>query len=258
MVKKIIWIVLSLILLGGLIFGAVNRTLAKTGEGETRLANNQAGNSGIKAGEIASDDCEEEAGLKEAALPAADPQGVSAAEAAALSFMREEEKLAHDVYLKLYELWGKRNFLNIANSEQTHTEAVLALLERYGLDDPAYAEAGRFSNPDLQALYDQMIERGSQSLEEALRVGILIEETDINDLQARLAQVDNADIQQVFNNLLLGSRNHLQAFTRVLQNETGQGYRAGENAQAAGSQGAGAAQAEGSQGQGGGYRGGRP
>ncbi len=44
-------------------------------------------------------------------------------------------------------------------------------------------------------------------------MGVLIEQTDIADLQARLAQTDNADIQLVYNNLLNGSYNHLSAFT---------------------------------------------
>ena len=37
-----------------------------------------------------------------------------------LSYMREEEKLARDVYLALYEKWGIRTFLNIAKAEQQH------------------------------------------------------------------------------------------------------------------------------------------
>ena len=38
----------------------------------------------------------------------------------------------------------------------------------------------------------------------------------IRDLQERLAQTDNADIQQVFNNLMNGSYNHLQTFVSTL------------------------------------------
>jgi len=116
--------------------------------------------------------------------------------------MREEEKLAHDVYVTLYEQWGLPIFQNISQSEQAHTEAVKALLERYGVADPATGTIGTFSNPELQSLYTDLIARGSQSLVEALKVGVAIEELDILDLQERLVQTDNADIQQVFNNLL--------------------------------------------------------
>lgn len=137
-----------------------------------------------------------------------------------LAFMREEEKLAHDVYLSLYDLWGMSVFSNIANSEQTHMDAILTLLDRYGIEDPAAdLNMGEFTNPDLQALYDQLVAQGSQSLVEALRVGAAIEEIDILDLQEYLDQTDSADIQQVYSSLLQGSENHLRAFVSVLEQQ---------------------------------------
>ena len=78
-----------------------------------------------------------------------------------LLFMREEEKLAHDVYSYLYEQWGLNVFQNIANSEQTHTTSVLALLNQYGISDPVEGlNAGQFANSDLQNLYDQLTAQG--------------------------------------------------------------------------------------------------
>ena len=44
-------------------------------------------------------------------IPASD---LSAEETASLLFMREEEKLARDVYNALYATWGQQTFLNIA------------------------------------------------------------------------------------------------------------------------------------------------
>ncbi|NJE61342.1 DUF2202 domain-containing protein [Thermococcus sp. 21S7] len=134
-----------------------------------------------------------------------------------LLYMREEEKLARDVYLTFYEMYGLQIFYNIAQSEQTHTDTVLALIEKYNLTDPASDEIGVFTNPDLQALYDQLIEMGSGSVVDALKVGALIEETDIVDLQERIAQTDNDDIRQVYENLMAGSENHLRAFTSQLE-----------------------------------------
>lgn len=49
--------------------------------------------------------------------------------------MREEEKLARDVYLTFGEKWGLTLFTNIAKSEQTHTDAVKTLLDRYEIKD---------------------------------------------------------------------------------------------------------------------------
>lgn len=138
-------------------------------------------------------------------------------EAAGLAFMREEEKLAGDVYSALFDVHGLRIFANIADSEQTHAEAVLALLDRYDLPDPATGEAGVFTNTDLQMLYDTLVARGSASLYDGLVVGALIEDLDIVDLDDNMAQVvENDDILLVYNNLQLGSRNHLRAFYRQL------------------------------------------
>ncbi len=143
-----------------------------------------------------------------------------------LLYMREEEKLARDVYLTLYQQWDLQIFQNIARSEQTHTDAVKTLLGRYGLDDPAAGnDIGVFTNPDLQALYDQLVDLGSQSLADALRVGAAIEEIDILDLEERIAQTDKEDIQLVYENLMMGSRNHLRAFTSTLETQTGETYQ---------------------------------
>jgi hypothetical protein len=132
-----------------------------------------------------------------------------------LLWMREEEKLAHDVYVTLFGMWGLRPFSTIAQSEQTHTDAVVALLDRYGLEDPADANTvGVFTDPTIQGLYDDLVAQGSESAEAALTVGVMIEELDIVDLQQRATYTE--DIALVYANLEKGSRNHLRAFMRNL------------------------------------------
>jgi hypothetical protein len=139
--------------------------------------------------------------------------------------MREEEKLAHDVYVSLYTQWNLPLFQNIANSEATHTAAIKVLLDRYGIADPAAGNGvGEFSNPDLQKLYDQLIVQGSKSMADALKAGAAIEEIDILDLQTRVAQTTNADIVRVYGNLMRGSENHLRAFASTLQGQAGETY----------------------------------
>lgn len=133
-------------------------------------------------------------------------------EAAGLLWMYEEEKLARDVYTALEAQWGAAVFSNIALSEQKHMDAIQVLLDRYTLSVPANP-AGVFTNPSLQALYTSLVERGGQSLTAALQVGVDIENLDIADLDQRLAQTDNGDLQQVYANLRSGSTNHLRAFT---------------------------------------------
>lgn len=136
-----------------------------------------------------------------------------------LQFMREEEKLARDVYLVLYEQWSLIPFKNISKSEQVHMDAILSLLNKYSLDDPAEGnDIGIFTNDELQQLYNQLIEQGSRSVVDALKVGALIEEVDTIDLQRIIdEEVDNEDIEFVLSNLKRASGFHLRAFVGHLK-----------------------------------------
>ncbi len=146
---------------------------------------------------------------------------ITAAEEAGLVFMREEEKLAHDVYVVLNGFWQQNIFENISISESTHAQAVLLLLERYAIPDPVGANPmGVFTDASLQGLYDVLVARGSASLIDALMVGAEVEEIDLIDLEDRLAEVsENDDIVMVYENLMKGSRNHLRAFVRALDRQ---------------------------------------
>ncbi|WP_321369059.1 DUF2202 domain-containing protein [uncultured Draconibacterium sp.] len=134
-----------------------------------------------------------------------------------LLLMREEEKLAHDVYMHFYGVYGQQIFLNIANSEQSHMDAVLVLLDGYGIDDSALGGEGEFSNETLAELYAQLIDKGSASLAEALKVGATVEDLDIYDLKGLLSETENTDIIRVYENLLQGSENHMRGFVRNLE-----------------------------------------
>lgn len=144
---------------------------------------------------------------------------LSDAEKDGILYMREEEKLAHDVYLMLYDQWNLAIFDNIARSEQTHTDAVKTLIDKYELEDPAVDAIGSFSNPELQELYDTLVDQGSNSLRDALEVGAAIEEIDILDLEEYMAETDNEAITLVYENLMKGSRNHLRAFVSTLEKQ---------------------------------------
>jgi len=141
-----------------------------------------------------------------------------------LLWMREEEKLARDVYQTLYEQWGADIFDRIAASEQRHTDAIAGLLTAYAVEDPVVDDTiGVFSSPELQELYDDLVGRGSASLVDALGVGALIEDLDIVDLWSFLEGTDNPDIERVYANLLSGSENHMRAFVAQLE-ANGAGY----------------------------------
>jgi hypothetical protein len=154
-------------------------------------------------------------------------QDVDTTELEGLLLMREEEKLARDVYLALYDTWQFQVFNNIAYSEQRHMDGVLLLLDRYQITDPILNDQpGVFADQKLQNLYNQLTAKGMASLEEALLVGAIIEDLDIFDLQTLLLQADNSDIKTIYQNLLKGSRNHLRAFVRALNRSSGESYTA--------------------------------
>ena len=152
---------------------------------------------------------------------------LSPLENADLLYMREEEKVARDVYLTLYDAWGLAVFSNIASSEQSHMDALLKLLRAYRLPDPAAGNAiGEFSNSNLQSLYDTLVDKGRLSALDAIQVGGIIEETDIHDIVEAMERSDNADIDATYESLLCGSRNHLRAFARNLESMTSLPYTA--------------------------------
>ncbi len=138
-------------------------------------------------------------------------------ETAGIVKMREEEKLARDVYITLNEKWNLAVFSNIAVSEQRHMDAVKALIDRYGIEDPVTDDSvGAFTNPNIKALYDQLTTTGGESVEKALWVGATIEDLDIFDLNELINSTDNVDILTVYQNLAKGSRNHLRSFGAML------------------------------------------
>ncbi|NOY76298.1 MAG: DUF2202 domain-containing protein [Calditrichaeota bacterium] len=145
-------------------------------------------------------------------------QELSQAEIKGLLQMREEEKLARDVYLKLYDKWHVSIFKNISNSENRHTEAVKMLLDKYKISDPVLNNAvGAFTHPEMAKLYHDLVAKGEKSLKDALIVGATIEDLDIADLHKRMAETDNKDIQCTFEKLTRGSENHMRAFVSQLK-----------------------------------------
>ena len=131
-----------------------------------------------------------------------------------LLYMYQEEKLARDVYIYLGNLYPDENtFAYIQLSEQRHMDVVEKLCIKYNVDISEVDETdnGTFILPELQDLYDTLIVQGAPSLLEALKVGVLIEETDIADLEEAAVGMPS-DVVQVFENIKEGSINHLEAF----------------------------------------------
>ncbi|MCF6167006.1 DUF2202 domain-containing protein [Lutibacter sp.] len=133
-----------------------------------------------------------------------------------LLFLREEEKLARDVYLFSYDKYAETIFNSISQSEQQHMNSVLTLLNTYGIADPASSERGVFKNQTLQSLYNDLTTQSDISLLEALKVGAIIEDLDLNDIHEDESNTTKEDIINVYEKLSCGSRNHLRSYTSQL------------------------------------------
>ncbi|MFZ2384305.1 MAG: DUF2202 domain-containing protein [Candidatus Nanopelagicales bacterium] len=141
---------------------------------------------------------------------------LTATQRSALAEMADEEKMAHDLYVALGDKYPEvRQFQMIPNAESRHLEAVQTLLTRYSIADPTVGKsAGEFSSARIQNLYDTLLVQGSASSTAALNVGVVVEKTDIADLNTAGKSVTAPDVTLVYQNLTTGSEHHLAAFSR--------------------------------------------
>jgi hypothetical protein len=144
-------------------------------------------------------------------------EALSEEEITNLEFLREEEKLARDVYSFSFEKYGEIIFNNISQSEQQHMDQVLKLLNTYQISDPASTEIGVFNNAELQNLYDNLTAKSALSLADALIVGATIEDLDIKDIADYELITNKLDILSVLGGLKCGSRNHLRNYANQLE-----------------------------------------
>ncbi|TNE82148.1 MAG: DUF2202 domain-containing protein [Bacteroidetes bacterium] len=158
-------------------------------------------------------------GCSKTETPTAPVYTLSAEEIANLKFLREEEKLARDVYLLAKSKYDLMIFEHISGSEQTHFERIKTLMDKYGIADPALAEEGKFSNATLQDLYYTLAQKTALSELDALIVGATIEDMDINDIDGLLTKTTNPDLVKVYTDLNCGSRNHIRAFNSQIKNQ---------------------------------------
>ncbi len=143
------------------------------------------------------------------------------AEKADILFIREEEKMARDLYTAAYKKWNIPVFWNIARSEQTHMDSVKTLVTRYNLADPVVNQAGIFTNKEIQQLYNSFLDEISISPKSALEAAVAVERQDIADLSDALSHTKVRDLTRVFTNLKQGSANHERAFSSVLKRYQG-------------------------------------
>lgn len=167
-------------------------------------------------------------------------------EALHLKFMREEEKLARDVYLTLGEIYPEvQTFIAIDDSEQRHFDTMGSKLDQYGLDDPnTDTSVGAFTGEEFGDYFTEkfiaLVARGQTNLLQALYVGAFIEELDMHDIvhcpdvivktnngvdegECGLNYTDERPLQNSYKNLLDGSENHLRAYVKAVEAQIGVG-----------------------------------
>ena len=158
--------------------------------------------------------------LKDGIIPGCiaigDPGNLTDDEKAGLMEMREEEKLAHDVYVKFYSMHKIPTFNNISNSEAAHQKAVLYLIDLFKLKDPSKSNEGEFTIENFSDLYNKLVDQDSINAAETLKAKTFIKEHDINDLIRLIEKTQNTNIKRVYTNLLNASKIHLKAFSNVL------------------------------------------
>ena len=133
-----------------------------------------------------------------------------------LTFGREEERMAQDLYLAFDETYDMRVFSTIASSETHHFSILGAAIEQSGVTDPSAGRAaGSFAFPAIQDLYDAWLDQGQASAKSAVEAAIELEKRDIADLELAISQTDDPGLKQIFENLKAASENHLSAFENV-------------------------------------------
>jgi hypothetical protein len=138
----------------------------------------------------------------------------------AITYIREEEKMARDVYDSMFNKWKVNPFGNIRKSEQVHMNRMEQLINTYQLQDPVKANGDRpgiFTDALMKQYYQELIVLGSKTFTDALRAGGKIEELDIHDLDQRINETRQQDIIVAYEFLRNASYNHLRAFVRRLK-----------------------------------------
>ena len=186
-------------------------------------------------------------------LNATEVDGLDATEVSHLTFMREEEKLARDVYLTLAGLYPNQQvFSRIATrAEQTHTDTMRDKLDQFNLPDPnpdtnnLPSSLGIFTGDEWGWYFTEkfalLTAKGEVSELDALYVGALIEELDMHDIAVcpqvmidrgfsspcGLEYTDEGALQTAYSALISGSESHLRAYVGQIEAVIGVGnYKA--------------------------------
>lgn len=152
-------------------------------------------------------------------MPKASTTILTDAEKNHVLWMREESKVARDLYTFLFNRWGIPVFKKKMVKEQVNMDRSLTIINKYGLTDPIVKdEQGIYSKENFRQMYVELAMRGNSSLPEALRAAAITEELDIMELEDALQNtITNPDLKSIYNTMAVSSRNHLRAIIEQIQ-----------------------------------------
>ena len=145
-------------------------------------------------------------------------QDLSQSEKQVLNNARQIEKLAHDVNFTLYSKWNIPAFLRKSSAAEMKTQCVKQLINKYDLQDPVNDnEIGKYADNNLVKIYNNFVEQGSKTLNDAFIVSAQLQDYLIYNLKQDSTKIDNDDIKLVINNLLNSAQRDLAMTVKRLE-----------------------------------------
>ena len=155
---------------------------------------------------------------------------VTTLESEGINLLLEKAELSRELYLNIYYSKG----LVVFNTMSTDTETVLVnkmnnIISVYGLVSPSTGSPYTYTDPNLQILYDGLLNNatGASSTNlSALLSGAMLEETNIIDVALYRPEIlaEHGAIREAFDKVMCESRNQLRTLAYQIESLTGTPY----------------------------------
>ncbi len=134
--------------------------------------------------------------------------------------MLSEKKMTCDLYAEFYQRWQLEVFSDVNESEAIHMQRIQELLAKYNItlpDEKLNSVKGKYTDKDIQKLYDDYTVKGCISDLCALNTAALMEEEDLTMLRERIKNQSEEMIIKVFAQMEKATQNHLKVFVKILK-----------------------------------------
>ncbi len=144
-----------------------------------------------------------------------------------IEHVANEEKLAHDLYVTLYDYHLNDSNISLSPlydiatySEVEHVQTAEDIAAKYGVEIDSDLEIGVFGLHEIQELYEELYANGVGSPIDAYKTGCMVEVTDVYDLNADIVVAEDSNAEDIviaYSSLRDGSYNHYWAFDTGLK-----------------------------------------